>query len=99
MLKVVAVKRERLSEMIAFRVYPSLYEVVTSIAHKDRRKLSEVELALFERGVAAFKRDGLLFEPEEVRDLPVAPANLHEGERPKARTDPAVRTARGGRKR
>lgn len=99
MLKVVAVKRERLSEMIAFRVYPSLYEVVTSIAHKDRRKLSEVELALFERGVAAFKRDGLLFEPEEVRSLPVAPANQHEGERTKARTDPAARTARGGRRR
>jgi hypothetical protein len=99
MLKVVAVKRERLSEMIAFRVYPSLYEVVTSIAHKDRRKLSEVELALFERGVAAFKRDGLLFEPEEVRNLPVAPANQHEGERPKTRTDTAARTARGGRRR
>ena len=99
MLKVLAVKRERLSEMIDFRVYPSLYEVVTSIAHKDRRKLSEVELALFERGVAAFKRDGLLFEPEEVRRLPVAPANQHEGERPKARTDTAARTARGGRRR
>jgi hypothetical protein len=99
MLKVVGVKRERLSEMIAFRVYPSLYEVVTSLANKERRKLSEVELALFERGVAAFKRDGLLFEPEEVRKLPIAPANLHEGERPKARPDPAMRATRGGRKR
>lgn len=56
-------KRERLSETIAFRVYPSLYQVVTELAAKERRKLSEVELALFERGVAAFQRDGQLFEP------------------------------------
>lgn len=100
MFKVLSVKRERLSEMIAFRVYPSLYEVVTSLAHKERRKLSEVELALFERGVAAYQRDGLLFEPEEVRALPIAPSNLNEqGERRKTRTDPTSRTARGGNRR
>lgn len=99
MLKVAPVKRERLSEMIAFRVYPSLYEVVTSLAHRERRKLSEVELALFERGVAAYKRDGLLFEPEELRKLPIAPANLNEGERRRVRTDPVTRAARGGHKR
>ena len=99
MLKVLPVKRERLSEMIAFRVYPSLYQVVTSLAQKERRKLSEVELAIFERGVAAYQRDGLLFEPEEVRNLPVAQANVNEGEGRRTRTDPSVRTARGGHKR
>ena len=57
-------ERARLSEMVAFRVYSSLYQVVTDLAKRERRKLSEIELALFERGVAAFKRDGLLFEPE-----------------------------------
>lgn len=99
MLKVLPVKRERLSEMIAFRVYPSLYQVVTALAAKERRKLSEVELALFERGVSAFQRDGLLFEPEEVRKLPVVPSNLNErSERRKVRTDPGERTARGGHK-
>jgi hypothetical protein len=65
-------ERQRLSEMIAFRVYPALYEVVTKLATRERRKLSEVELALFERGVAAFQRDGLLFEPQEYKKLPVA---------------------------
>lgn len=100
MFKVIAVKRERLSEMIAFRVYPSLYQVVTGLAAKERRKLSEVELALFERGVAAFKRDGLLFEPEEIRDLPVVPSNLNEQtERRKTRSDSSARTARSGNRR
>jgi hypothetical protein len=101
MLKVTPVKRERLSEMIAFRVYPSLYQVVTGLASKERRKLSEVELALFERGVAAFQRDGLLFEPEEVRNLPIVPSNLNDQSegRNKARTSSGARTARGGNKR
>lgn len=100
MLTLARVKRERLSEMIAFRVYPSLYEVVTTLASRERRKLSEVELALFERGVAAFQRDGLLFEPEEMRTLPVAPSNLNEqAEGRKVRTDARARTARSGRKR
>jgi hypothetical protein len=66
MIDATVMERQRLSEMIAFRVYPSLYEVVTKLAAKERRKLSEVELALFERGVAAFQRDGKLFEPEQV---------------------------------
>lgn len=79
MFTVACVKRERLSEMIAFRVYPSLYQVVIALATKERRKLSEVELALFERGVAAYQRDGLLFEPEEkVRSIPFVPSNQTE---------------------
>lgn len=98
MLKVADVKRERLSEMIAFRVYPSLYQVVISLATKERRKLSEVELALFERGVAAYQRDGLLFEPEEVRNLPIVSANLNEAEENK-KPDSRTRTARSGHKR
>lgn len=99
MLKIARVKRERLSEMIAFRVYPSIYQVVATLAAKERRKLSEVELALFERGVAAFQRDGLLFEPEEVRKLPVVPANLNDSEGRKVQRDPGTRTARSGQKR
>lgn len=81
MIKVVSVKRERLSEMIAFRVYPTLYRVVTELATKERRKLSEVELALFERGVAAFQRDGLLFEPEPVEYKRMPVTNMTAGTR------------------
>jgi hypothetical protein len=100
MITLAGVKRERLSEMIAFRVYPSLYQVVQTLADKERRKLSEVELALFERGVAAFQRDGLLFEPEEVRSVPVVPSNLNEqAEERKTRSDSGTRAARSGHKR
>lgn len=87
MAKVASVKRERLSEMIAFRVYPSLYQVVTEVAAKDRRKLSEVELALFERGVAAFQRDGHLFEPETVEYKKQPVTNMTAGTRKRTHGD------------
>jgi len=99
MLKVADVKRERLSEMIAFRVYPSLYQVVTGLAASERRKLSEVELAIFERGVAAYQRDGLLFEPEEVRNLPVVSSNLNDQSETRKVKTPDTRAARSGHKR
>ena len=56
--------KEKLSEQLSFRVPPSLYRAVMEIADADRRKLSEVALALLERGVAAYQRDGSLFEKQ-----------------------------------
>jgi len=67
------VKQERLSETLAFRVTPAVYQYLNDLAAKDRRKLSEVATALLERGIAAFKRDGRLFEPEkdEYKRVPI----------------------------
>jgi hypothetical protein len=57
-------KKERLPETIAFRVSVDTYEQVAHIAEKERRDLSEVERAIFERGLAAYRRDRELFEPQ-----------------------------------
>lgn len=65
-----AVNKERLSEMIAFRVPARFYQMVKELAESERRKMSEVELAIFERGLAAYQRDGLLFEPTKPEKLP-----------------------------
>jgi hypothetical protein len=56
-------RMEKLSEQLSFRITRSFYEEIDHIARTDRRKLSEVAVALLERGVAAFRRDGELFEP------------------------------------
>jgi hypothetical protein len=58
--------RERLTETIpAFRVKRSDYETIIKRAKDDRRASTDVVRALLERGIAAMRRDGLLFEPEE----------------------------------
>lgn len=57
--------KERLSETLAFRVTSGVYERTKDIAKKTRRELADVERALYERGLAAYERDGELFEPEE----------------------------------
>lgn len=53
---------EKKSETLSFRVPSSLYLSIGKIAKADRRKLSEVALALLERGLSAYQRDGVLFE-------------------------------------
>jgi hypothetical protein len=50
------------SETLSFRVPDSVYDEVYQVAKLDRRKLSEVALGLLERGLAAYKRDGQIFE-------------------------------------
>lgn len=54
---------ERKVETLAFRVTARVYKAVKEIAEAERRRMSEVEIAIFERGLAAYQRDGLLFEP------------------------------------
>lgn len=57
---------ERLIDTIpAFRVTEEVSRVVRDIVKTDRRTISDVARALLERGVAAYQRDGLLFEPRE----------------------------------
>lgn len=55
---------EKLVETIAFRVTATMHEQLQIIAKAERRKMSEVELALLERGLAAYGRDSKLFEDE-----------------------------------
>jgi hypothetical protein len=57
--------KEKRIETVAFRVTNSLYSSLQELTAKERRKLSEVALALLERGLAAYQRDGQLFEPAD----------------------------------
>ncbi len=64
--------KERLSETIAFRVTPKIYQFLNELGDRERRKMSEVATALLERGIAAYERDRQLFEPNgEQRRVPV----------------------------
>lgn len=57
---------DRLPETVpSFRVSRKIYEVVKNLKAKERRTLTETARLLLERGVAAYLRDGLLFEPDE----------------------------------
>jgi hypothetical protein len=62
---------EKLTEQLSFRVTPTLHSQLTVIAKADRRKISEVATALLERGVAAFQRDGHLFEDKTDAVTPI----------------------------
>lgn len=64
--------KERLSETIAFRVTPAIYQFLESLGKRERRKMSEIATALLERGMAAYARDRQLFEPDgQTRRVPV----------------------------
>ena len=58
--------KERKPETIAFRVTDDVYRMLNRLADQERRKVSEIVTALLARGVAAYNRDGRLFEPEAV---------------------------------
>jgi hypothetical protein len=68
---------ERLTDTIpAFRVNDEVSKVVRGIVKTDRRTISDVARALLERGVAAFLRDGKLFEPENGEDSAKSSATI-----------------------
>ena len=56
---------ESLNKTVAFRVVDEIYAVIAAAMHRERRKESDVCRALIARGIAAYNRDKLLFEPEE----------------------------------
>jgi hypothetical protein len=58
---------EKLSEQLSFRVTPSLYRELVSIARRHRRRISEVATGLIERGLQLYAQDDLIFEPERER--------------------------------
>lgn len=59
---------ERFSETVSFRLPESLYSVLAGMARHERRKLSEILVAVVERGVAAYLLDGHLFEPQRLSE-------------------------------
>lgn len=65
-----AMPTEKLKEMLSYRVSATVYKGVEAVSVKERRDLSDVSRALLERGLAAYKRDGQLFEPEAPAELP-----------------------------
>lgn len=59
------VDKEKKAEKITAKITPSLKAAILEIVASDERNTeSNVVSALLGRGVAAFKRDGELFEPE-----------------------------------
>jgi hypothetical protein len=80
-------ENDRLVDTIpAFRIDEHTSQVVRKIVKDDRRSISDVARALLERGVAAYDRDGKLFEPISRDDKEESP------------TVPAVQKNLGGRK-
>ena len=65
MLQIMA---QKLTAQITFRSTDELYNLLEKIAVKERRRSNEVARALLERGIAAYERDGELFEPEGSTD-------------------------------
>lgn len=58
-------KRGKLTEQLTYRIYKLTLDKLEKIIKKERRTQNEVARALLDRGIAAYERDGLLFEPEE----------------------------------
>jgi hypothetical protein len=56
--------QEGLVKTVAFRVTPEDAEAIAAAMHKERRTESDVCRALLGRGIAAYRRDGQIFEPE-----------------------------------
>jgi hypothetical protein len=66
-----SMEKARRNETLSFRVTDKFYQRLWDIGKSERRILSEVSLALLERGLAAYERDGSLFEVEPTVDAVV----------------------------
>ena len=58
-----------LNKTLAFRVADADYKTIEQAMERERRTESDICRALLLRGIAAYKRDGRIFEPEEARIL------------------------------
>ena len=59
----------KLSEQVVFKAPGEWIEKLQRESVKERRALSAVERAIFERGYLAWLRDGLLFEPHDPGEM------------------------------
>jgi hypothetical protein len=58
-------QKQGLNKTLAFRVSDETYDSLELIMERERRIESDVSRELLKRGLAAYRRDGRLFEPEE----------------------------------
>ena len=85
-------EKERLVETIpAFRVTTDAYKVIKYLEGHERRKISDVARALLDRGIAAFQRDGLLFEPAPEESQPTRAEVVAQAIDPKNSSAPRAR--------
>ncbi|HKS27104.1 MAG TPA: hypothetical protein VJS44_04765 [Pyrinomonadaceae bacterium] len=89
-----------LKSQVTFRVSDEIYETINDIAIKERRKQNEAARALLERGVAAYNRDGLLFEPTRNNGTLDNDnrANEHPKDAPRIETEEGRRSRKRGHK-
>lgn len=62
-------KPQTLNKTVAFRVPDDARKSIEAAMTRERRTESDVCRALLIRGIAAYMRDGRLFEPDEPRTL------------------------------
>jgi hypothetical protein len=91
---IAVMSKERLSETLAFRVTARVYNRTDEIAKGTRREMADVERALYERGLAAYERDGQLFEPEDTSER----AEARPGKTIRMEVEEGRRTSKPSRK-
>lgn len=88
---------ERLTDTIpAIRVSALIGDLIRDLSKRDRRELVDVARALLERGAAAYRKDGLLFEPEpdEQTEASTTPGNATTQKPSDTITTPHVRVTK-----
>ena len=72
----------KLRAQLTFRVAEAGYDRLQEIAEAERRKMNEIARALLERGLAAYERDGNLFETaqavKEPRPATITARTVHK---------------------
>lgn len=87
MLKAVltVAQKEKRSELVGALVTPSIKKEILEIMEREDRSLSFVGGALMERGLEAFRRDGLLKSKGRNGKLSVIRARVEEAPRKKTK--------------
>ncbi len=63
----------KLNEQVVFKAPREWVEELAREAAKDRRTVSAVNRAIWERGYRAFKQDGMIFDPGEAEGPQLVP--------------------------
>lgn len=84
---------QKKSEVIGVTATPATKEEIIELAERQERSISWIGGALLKRGLAAYKRDGLLIEPEENNETATPLQGVHNQGREKI----VVRNRIGGK--
>lgn len=69
--------KEKRSETVGAKVPPSVKRFIGELVDQEDRTESYIVLALIERGIAAYNRDGLIKEPEQTELKEKSPKVTH----------------------